>query len=80
MQVEAIIESVFKLKEEGIQCKPEIMIPLVSTVEEFTTLKENLVKTITQIEKQHRKRRLFNGNNDRNASCMSYFRRISKTL
>ena len=55
MQVEAIIESVFKLKEEGIQCKPEIMIPLVSTVEEFTTLKENLVKTITQLEKQHQK-------------------------
>jgi pyruvate,orthophosphate dikinase len=25
----------------------------VSTVEEFTTLKENLVKTIDQLEKQH---------------------------
>ena len=55
MQVEAIIESVFKLKEEGIQCKPEIMIPLVSTVEEFTTLKENLVKTIDQLENNIRK-------------------------
>ena len=29
------------------------MIPLVSTVEEFTTLKENLVETIDQLEKQH---------------------------
>lgn len=55
MQVEAIIESVFKLKEEGIQCKPEIMIPLVSTVEEFTTLKENLVKTIDQLENNIKK-------------------------
>ena len=47
MQVEAIMGSVLKLKKEGITCKPEIMIPLVSTVEEFTTL---LVKTIEQLE------------------------------
>lgn len=50
MQVEAIIESVLKLKEEGIECRPEIMIPLVSTVEEFITLKEHLAATITQLE------------------------------
>lgn len=50
MQVEAIIESVLKLKEEGIECRPEIMIPLVSTVEEFITLKERLAATITQLE------------------------------
>lgn len=50
MQVEAIMGSVLKLKKEGITCKPEIMIPLVSTVEEFTTLKEKLVKTIEQLE------------------------------
>ena len=57
------------------------MIPLVSTVEEFTTLKENLVKTIDQLEKQHQESvDYLNGNNDRNASCMSYFRRISKIL
>ena len=39
MQVEAIIESVLKLQQDDIKCQPEIMIPLVSTVEEFTTLK-----------------------------------------
>ena len=31
------------------------MIPLVSTVEEFTTLKENLVKTIDQLENNIKK-------------------------
>lgn len=50
MQVEAIIESVLQLKKEGIECHPEIMIPLVSTVEEFITLKERLAETITQLE------------------------------
>ena len=52
MQVEAIIESVIKLQKEGVTCLPEIMIPLVSTVEEFTTLKERLVNTITHLEKE----------------------------
>ena len=32
MQVEAIIGSAIKLKQQGIDTKPEIMIPLVSTV------------------------------------------------
>lgn len=52
MQVEAIMGSVLKLKKEGITCKPEIMIPLVSTVEEFTTLKDKLVKTIEKLEEE----------------------------
>lgn len=50
MQVEVIIESVLQLKKEGIECHPEIMIPLVSTVEEFITLKDRLAETITQLE------------------------------
>ena len=50
MQVEAIIESVLKLQQDDIKCQPEIMIPLVSTVEEFTTLKERLAATITQLK------------------------------
>ena len=50
MQVEAIIESVLQLKKEGIECHPEIMIPLVSTVEEFITLKDRLAETITQLK------------------------------
>ncbi|WP_415425207.1 pyruvate, phosphate dikinase [Staphylococcus borealis] len=52
MQVEAIMGSVLKLKKEGITCKPEIMIPLISTVEEFTTLKDKLVETIHKLEKE----------------------------
>ncbi|MCH8646308.1 pyruvate, phosphate dikinase [Staphylococcus lugdunensis] len=52
MQVESIISSVIRLKKEGINCKPEIMIPLVSTVEEFTVLKEDLVETIHKLEQQ----------------------------
>lgn len=50
MQVEVIIESVLQLKKEGIECHPEIMIPLVSTVEEFITLKDRLAETITQLK------------------------------
>ena len=35
MQTRAIIEAALNLKERGIICKPEIMIPLVGTVKEF---------------------------------------------
>lgn len=45
MQTEAIIGSVLKLKGEGIESQPEIMIPLVSTVEEFKTLKDTIQAT-----------------------------------
>ena len=45
MQTEAIIGSVLKLKNEGIESQPEIMIPLVSTVEEFKTLKDTIQAT-----------------------------------
>lgn len=56
MQVEAIIESVLKLQQEGVTCQPEIMIPLVSSVEEFTTLKARLVNMITQLENDSHQR------------------------
>ncbi|PTG20421.1 pyruvate, phosphate dikinase [Staphylococcus chromogenes] len=52
MQAEAIMTSVARLKAEGIACQPEIMIPLVSTVEEFTTLKSQIVESIKGIEAQ----------------------------
>ncbi|MHD0397105.1 pyruvate, phosphate dikinase [Staphylococcus simulans] len=45
MQTEAIIGSVLKLKAEGIDSQPEIMIPLVSTVEEFKSLKDTIQAT-----------------------------------
>ncbi|MCP4122327.1 MAG: pyruvate, phosphate dikinase [Bacteroidetes bacterium] len=35
MQVRAILEAAIELKEEGIEVEPEIMIPLVGTIEEF---------------------------------------------
>jgi len=35
MQIEAIIESACSLKKKGINAKPEIMIPLVSDVNEY---------------------------------------------
>lgn len=52
MQAEAIMGSVARLQEEGIHCKPEIMIPLVSTVEEFKLLKAQIVDCIDKLEKQ----------------------------
>ena len=38
MQVEAIIEAAIELTKKGIEVKPEIMIPLVSHVNEFTPI------------------------------------------
>ncbi|TDL98060.1 pyruvate, phosphate dikinase [Macrococcus brunensis] len=49
MQVEAMMISVQKLKEEGINCQPEIMIPLVSTIKEFTNLKEVIKNKINEL-------------------------------
>ena len=49
MQVRAIINSAIMLTKEGIQVKPEIMIPLVSTTKELTYLKDILVEEIDKI-------------------------------
>ncbi|MBF7020128.1 pyruvate, phosphate dikinase [Staphylococcus sp. 18_1_E_LY] len=49
MQVEAIMNSVIRLKEQGIETNPEIMIPLVSTVEEFKTLKAMIIDKIEKM-------------------------------
>ncbi|MEJ7417583.1 putative PEP-binding protein, partial [Staphylococcus epidermidis] len=43
---------VFNLQQQGIESQPEIMIPLVSTVEEFTTLKKQLITTINDLENE----------------------------
>lgn len=53
MQVEAIMTSVLRLKEEGVICQPEIMIPLVSTVEEFNTLKSQITDAIHTLETEN---------------------------
>lgn len=43
------MSSVGRLQNEGIQCQPEIMIPLVSTVEELNVLKKQIVDTIDRL-------------------------------
>ncbi|MFP4286405.1 MAG: pyruvate, phosphate dikinase [Candidatus Izemoplasmataceae bacterium] len=45
MQVKAIIMAAIDMAKQGVQVKPEIMIPLISTVEEFTYLKKYVVET-----------------------------------
>ncbi|WP_340392586.1 pyruvate, phosphate dikinase [Macrococcoides caseolyticum] len=49
MQTEAIITAVLNLKQRGIETKPEIMIPLVSTSQEFIILKEIVKKKAQEI-------------------------------
>lgn len=39
MQVTALFEAAYKLKKEGIDCKPEIMIPLVMSANELKTIR-----------------------------------------
>jgi pyruvate,orthophosphate dikinase len=43
MQVRAIIEAAIEVKKKGITVLPEIMIPLVGTVEEFSFLKKRAI-------------------------------------
>ncbi|KRG08495.1 pyruvate, phosphate dikinase [Staphylococcus sp. NAM3COL9] len=52
MQVEAIMESALRLKGQGMDCQPEIMIPLVSTVAEFTTLKTQITERIEALQQE----------------------------
>ncbi|TDM45327.1 pyruvate, phosphate dikinase [Macrococcoides goetzii] len=49
MQTEAIITAVLNLKEKGIETKPEIMIPLVSTTQEFVILKDVVKKKAQEV-------------------------------
>jgi len=45
MQTRAILEAALTCKKEGIVVKPEIMIPLIGTVEEFLDQKSIIMKT-----------------------------------
>jgi pyruvate,orthophosphate dikinase len=49
VQVRAIIEAAVQCKKEGVDVKPEIMIPLVAAVPEFKVLKEMTVKIADEI-------------------------------
>ena len=49
MQVRAIIEAAIKVKREGIQVHPEIMIHLVGIYKEFNYCKEKALETINEV-------------------------------
>lgn len=49
MQARAIIEAAVELQNEGYTVLPEIMVPLVGTVEEFTNQKALIVKAAQQV-------------------------------
>jgi len=45
MQTRAIIEAALNLKKRGITCKPEIMVPLIGTVEEYE-MQEGIIRSV----------------------------------
>ncbi|GAA4270600.1 pyruvate, phosphate dikinase [Hyunsoonleella aestuarii] len=52
MQTRAIIEAALNLKERGIICKPEIMVPLIGTVKEFEAQEQIIRSTANTIFKE----------------------------
>ncbi len=52
MQAKAIIQAALEVAKEDIEVKPEIMIPLISTVEEYTYLRDYIQKTAEELIKQ----------------------------
>ena len=56
-QTRAIIEAAMNLKEKGIICKPEIMIPLVGTVKEFE-FQEEIVRRTAKLVFEERNDRI----------------------
>jgi pyruvate,orthophosphate dikinase len=53
MQTRAIIEAALNLKAKGIVCLPEIMVPLVGTVEEFE-MQEQIIRQTADVVFQER--------------------------
>jgi pyruvate,orthophosphate dikinase len=49
MQIEAIFEAACDVQAEGIKCQPEIMIPLVATLEELRMAKEQVDRVAQRI-------------------------------
>ncbi len=54
MQVQAIIEAACQVAKKGVKAIPEIMIPLIADVKEFTILNEMTVRIATAIEKKNK--------------------------
>ncbi|MCW5514763.1 pyruvate, phosphate dikinase [Muriicola sp. Z0-33] len=53
MQTRAILEAALNLKAKGIEAKPEIMVPLVSTLNEFIAQEEIIRKTADTVFKEY---------------------------
>ena len=49
MQTRAIIEAAINVAKEGIQVKPEIMIPLIGEIKELQYVKDIVTKTATEV-------------------------------
>ncbi len=56
MQVRAIVEAALNVKRKGVKVHPEIMIPLVGTLKEFTFLKERSLKVINKIFEERKEK------------------------
>ena len=56
MQVRAIIEAAILATEEGVEVKPEIMIPLTSEAKEFSFIKEECTEEIQRVFKEKSKK------------------------
>jgi pyruvate, orthophosphate dikinase len=52
MQARAIFEAACRLKKEGVDVKPEVMVPLVGSVKELSMQKEIIVRTAEQVMKE----------------------------
>ncbi|MCL1865017.1 MAG: pyruvate, phosphate dikinase [Spirochaetes bacterium] len=52
MQAQAIFEAACELKKKGVDVKPEVMVPLVGTIKEFTLQKKIIVDTAEKIMAQ----------------------------
>ena len=59
MQIEAIFEAACNVQSQGIKCKPEIMVPLIATVEEFHLAKEQIDQIAQQVFAQRNMRVLY---------------------
>jgi pyruvate,orthophosphate dikinase len=52
MQARAIFEAACQLKKEGVDVKPEVMVPLVGHVNEFSMQKDIIVQTAEKVMKE----------------------------
>ncbi len=52
MQAQAIFEAACELKKKGVDVKPEVMVPLVGTIKEFTLQKQIIVDTAEKVMSQ----------------------------